>query len=161
MSSLRVSAASHSLFLLMCFQLPCSLSGNLKEPEQKGFFCFVLYWWLLLFFLIAIRKSQCSQLSSPASTPVAARCQQRASPTPAALSGELSGSRSLDGVLQGTLPLKGRWLGGSKGVLSPREWRRGNLLGAGNAEFRREKLHPRSHGQKQRTPISQVMHSGR
>lgn len=48
MSCLRVSAASHSLFLLMCFQLPFSLSGNLKEPEQKGFF-FV--------FLIAIIKA--------------------------------------------------------------------------------------------------------
>lgn len=50
--------------------------------------------------------------------------------------------------------MKGRGLGGSKGVLSPREWRRGILLAAGAWQG---KLQPRSHVQNQRPPSSRVM----
>lgn len=69
----RVSAASRGLFLLMCFQLPFALSGNLKEPEQKGLFvylfilfCFMgffLIYFMLFYFILLF--PYCNHKSNP------------------------------------------------------------------------------------------------
>lgn len=115
-------------------------SGNLKEPEQEGF------GWVWL----GLVSLQSENSSAPISHLL------RVFPIPVVSHGPPQvRSELIPGWADPrSLPLTERRLGCSKGVLSPREWRCGNVLHAGNVAFCWENFTPRSI-QTQRPPISQ------